>query len=55
MTRKEKRDLKNARHRKNEERRGLRRIVNRCLSYTWNWSYVAQNQEAMEWLNWDQK
>jgi hypothetical protein len=52
MDRKQKRDAKNRRHRKNEQRRLLRWIVNHSLSYTWRWTYEQQNAEAKMWLDW---
>jgi hypothetical protein len=49
---KEKRDAKNARHRKNEQRRRLRWIVNHCIAYAWDWPQERQNAEAKMWLEW---
>jgi hypothetical protein len=49
MNRKAKRDEKNARHRSNEQRRQLRRMIHRHLPYTWQWSRELQNAEAMMW------
>jgi len=52
MNRKQKRDAKNARHRRNEHRRHLRRIVRRSLIYAWTWPEAEQNAEAQKWIDW---
>jgi len=47
------RDAKNARHRRNEHRRHLRRIVRRSLIYAWTWPEAEQNAEAQKWIDWE--